>query len=127
VISAAHRPNQLDGYNCGAITVRAIEYLIAGVPMTFKQDTMEKYRFKILLALKIGAFHWLVPTLPPLVEEETIKQIAAVPRRIRTAGLVVDPEVDANREEARAARRALTTMIEAQGTEVVEEGWSQAY
>jgi hypothetical protein len=128
VIKAARRPIQQDGHNCGPITVRVIEYLIAGVPLTFSQDTMMRYRFKILLALKIGAFHWLDPALPPLVEADTIQKIAAVPQQV--GNFVVDPAEVANRQGAREARQTLTLMMRGddQGAAARVEGeWSQAY
>ena len=38
------------------MTLRSLEYLIAGQPLTFftMEDTMREYRYKILVAFKLG-------------------------------------------------------------------------
>lgn len=42
-----------NGTECGPMSLRCLDFLIAGQPLTFTLDTMRDYRFKILVAIKL--------------------------------------------------------------------------
>ena len=131
VISQGRVTTQLNGSDCGAISIRAIEYLIAGVPLNFTQLTMPRYRFKILLALRLQTIPWLVTPLQHLDEADVLLRLrSAVAAPDRTAARAEeDPELVVHRNEAREARRNLTETMRVRGAaaEAVEELWSQQY
>ena len=131
VIREGRVPSQLNGRDCGPFSIRAIEYLIVGVPLSFTQATMDRYRFKILLALRLQNFPWLVSPQQPLVEADVLQRLSSVvaaPDRTAAARVEQDPELVVLRNEAREARRLLTeTMNVRRAAEAEEELWSQAY
>lgn len=59
VISINRVPRQLNGYDCGAFTLRAIEYLVAGHALTFTQSTMRDFRSKIVLVFRLKDIPWI--------------------------------------------------------------------
>ena len=132
VIREGRVPSQLNGRDCGPFSIRAIEYLIAGVPLSFTQDTMDRYRFKILLALRLQSFPWLVSPLQQLDEANVLQRLrsaVAAPDRTAAARVEEDPELVVRRDEAREARRQLTETMRVRGAaaEEIEELWSQQY
>jgi hypothetical protein len=46
-------PQQLNGNDCGAYTLKAIDYLIAGKPLSWSQNSMKVFRTQILVALRL--------------------------------------------------------------------------
>jgi len=53
VIRTDRYPQQLNGYDCGAYTLKGIDYLIAGKQLSWSQESMQIFRTQILLALRL--------------------------------------------------------------------------
>ena len=88
-----------------------------------------RYRFKILLALRLQNIPWLVSPLQHLVDEADVllRLRSAVAAPDRTAARAEeDPELVVRRNEAREARRNLTETMRVRGAaaEAVEVLWS---
>ena len=126
VVRRGRVPTQLNGFDCGPISIRVIEYLIAGVPLTFTQETMGRYRFKILFALRLQTFPWLVSPAQPLTIPESITKLNV---HVQTTNAEEEDDFTRTlREEARAARLALTEIFKHEDrSHALEEEWSQGY
>jgi hypothetical protein len=127
VIAHGRITTQLNGFDCGAIAIRTIEYLIAGGNLVFTQATMPNYRRKILLALRLGRIPWLETPHHQLSVEDTKKALAQPVARV--APQAEDAETTKNRREAREARRELTSLFEQRGADGMEQeqDWINQY
>ena len=125
VIKPSRVPQQTNGYDCGVFTLRCLEYLIAGAPMTFTEDTMMDYRHKILAALRLKTIPWLLPTEAIDIDSIITTIRAPVPRsnndpRDNDASLIRDEEY----KQAKEVRTELTNIINQHGAVL---NWDNMY
>ena len=121
VINRNRVPAQGDGFNCGVITLLCMEYLIAGQALTFRQQQIDHFRFKILVAIKLNSIPWLYTPRVALNSEEVLRMLA-LPPTFTAATAETDDDI-AHRAAARQSRVLLEALIDQQGQEQVEAHW----
>jgi hypothetical protein len=101
-----------NGTECGPMSLRCIEYLIAGKPLTFTLDTMRDYRYKILVAIKLGTIPWLTTPGEAVNAVETATAICREyvhPDNRALRGSRGVPVVEKTEEEKRLRKEARET------------------
>lgn len=94
-----------NGTECGPMTLRSLEYLIAGQPLTFSMDTMLDYRYKILVAFVLGTIPWLTAPGVAMDAVQTARAIREYAPTVNQALLGEGVAAVGETEEEKLARR----------------------
>jgi hypothetical protein len=123
---------QTNGFDCGPITLKTIEYLVAGSPITFTQQSMRSFRFKLLLALRLKDIPWLRSPGQTLDTEQAISDMLKhdAHKRLRYADgvAVVEMKEEADSKDEKGAGEGQGEdegegEWEGEGEGEGEEGW----
>ena len=108
-----------NGTECGPMSLRCLEYLVAGQPLTFTLDTMWDYRFKILVAIRLREIPWLTRPGVAMDAVETVRAINEYVPRVDQArrgggrvGVVETEEEKRLRTEAKETRKKLKQLLD---------------